>query len=407
MKKKLDKKRTRILSRFCALLSSLLLCMCLTVPAFASNNASTEKWYVADEDMKLSESGKLSRYLKITPYIGGEVYSTYITTAVSVRPLYVFANYVTSGGSSASEQTLAYPIYPLNYPDWWRSALPLGRKSYIEVELVNAWAGVFYWSSALDASSYGVKEIDSIAFHAFSKTDCVELTASTTYRDTLQSSSVDGSVSFTSSTLATFRDVKSTSSVSYPSIPRLTLSKGSSTLGTLSEMGALVPSAMVVSQLNYSSADSYEGISWATTVNNNLSSDDLVLAVSPTSSTGLETVDGDNCGYYSALVNISFWVDANKLPAGLEVGDEFPANNDAFEALREDLIEQFPESEEHINNDKADWEGLRDAETIPEDAANSFFELLGGVFQIDMFATIALMVCGFTALLILTRKAMN
>lgn len=405
MMKKLDKKRTRILSRFCALLSSLLMCMILTVPAFASNNASTQKWYVADEADMTTESGKVGRYLKLTPYVGGEVYSTYVTTAVSTRPLSVFANYVTSGGVSASEETLAYPIYPINYPDWWRTALPLGSLSYIEVELVNAWASWYY--SVPVGSSVFSKELESVWFHAFSKNDCVDLTASTTYRDTLQSSSVDGTVSFSSSSLCTFRNVQSTSDVGYPQISRITLTKGSITLGKLSEMGTIVPSPVLYGSLNYTDGSSYEGLSWTSSVNANLSSDDLVLAVTPPSATGVESYDGSLCSYYSALLNISFWVDANKLPAGLQVGDEFPANNDAFEALREDLIEQFPESEEHINNDKADWEDLRDAETIPEDVANSFFELLGGVFSIDMFGTIALMVCGFTALLILTRKAMN
>lgn len=413
MKKKLDKKRTRILSRFCALLSSLLLCMCLTVPAFASNNATTQKWYVTAERQLVTESGQKGRYLEVTPYVGGEVYSTYILTAVSSRPLRIFSSYETSGGVSASSTALAYPFYPINYPDWWRSALPLGAQSYMSVKLVGAWAGVRY-PSLLPTTSYtpsGYVALDSIALHAFSRESCVDMTVSTTYEDTLQSSSYNGTVSFSSSNHATFRAVVpedyTTSKLDFLYSPYSSLTVGNTTTTDLSSLGTLVPSPVTTTDY-YKTTDSYEGFAWAVDYNQNLSSDDLVLAVSPGGKTALATnSSGYSCSYYIALVNISFYIDANKLPAGLEVGDEFPADNDAFEALREDLIEQFPESEEHIANDKADWEGLRDAETIPEDAANSFFELLGGVFQIDMFATIALMVCGFTALLILTRKAMN
>lgn len=413
MKKKLDKKRTRILSRFCALLSSLLLCMCLTVPAFASNNASTQKWYVTAERELGTESGQMGRYLEVTPYVGGEVYSTYIVTAVSSRPLRIFSSYETSGGISASSTALAYPIYPINYPDWWRSAIPLGAKSYMSIKLVGAWAGYRYTSltPTLSYTPSGYVALDSLVVHAFSRDSCVDMTVSTTYEDTLQSSSYNGTVSFSSNNIATFRAVVpeeySSTHLDFLYSPYTTLTVGSTSTAILSSMGTLVPSPVTTTEF-FRDTDAYEGFAWAVEYNQNLSSDDLVLAVSPGGVDSLATnTSGYSCSYYVALVNISFLIDANKLPAGLEVGDEFPVDNDAFEALREDLIEQFPESEEHINNDKADWEDLRDAQTIPEDAANSFFELLGGVFQIDMFATIALMVCGFTALLILTRKAMN
>lgn len=414
MMKKLDKKRTRILSRFCALLSSLLMCMLLTVPAFASNNASSQKWYVTGEELSyLGESGVKTRYLEITPYVGGEVYSTYVATAVSARPLTVFSSYETSGGVSASSLADAYAIYPINYPDWWRSAIPLGAKSYMRVKLVGAWAGTRY-PSLMPTLSYtpsSFVSLDSLVIHAFSIDSCVDMTVSSTYEDTLASSSYDGTVSFASSNVATFRAVEVKDSysthLSFNYAPYTTLTVGNTSTSVLSSMGTVVPSPVITTEF-YDDTSSYEGFGWAVSYNQNLSSDDLVLAVSSGGTSDLAVNSyGDHCCYYIALVNISFLIDANKLPAGLDIGDEFPVDNDAFEALREDLIEQFPESEEHINSDKADWEDLRDAETIPEDAANSFFELLGGVFSIDMFGTIALMVCGFTALLILTRKAMN
>lgn len=381
--KKLDKKRTRILSRFCALLSSLLMCMLLTVPAFASNNASTQKWYVADEADMTTESGKVGRYLKLTPYVGGEEYAA------------TFRTYW------ASSQTLYYDsawdiwVEPINYPQVWRSSLPLGGLSYVEFSklsvqllLVNGQSvtssGPFVVCAFLPSEAFTVTTSSSYS-SAYSITGTLQ--AVPYYYHYMDSSGVVTSAIASGSTVY----VGSTSLIQLQSFD-------SFQFGLVSTYNVLTGT-----QSGYTGGFKLVNLEsfW------NASTDDLGFYILPSNVTTYSNVPKGTNGAIVASMVVSYWIDANKLPAGLQVGDEFPANDDAFDALRDDLLEQFPESEEHINNDKADWEDLRDAETIPEDAANSFFELLGGVFSIDMFGTIALMVCGFTALLILTRKAMN
>lgn len=387
MMKKLDKKRTRILSRFCALLSSLLMCMLLTVPALASNNASTEKWYVADEAEMVNESGQNSRYLKLTPYVNGAEYAAIVeSSAAFCFPLIA----PTDGSYSGSD----FYVIPINFPDWWRSAIPLGSRSYIELSKARV------LSYTTDGSTSDISyPYDYFRFGIYSSRSALSFSVDTSVSADVslgKNISLSGSLTGVPVSCTYYWD-----GVGYKIVSAALASAyldGSVTVTSLDSLYELVYSASSYGRYN---AD-IPGYNWYRMPFSSLSSADMGFYVTT------PTVGNASPAYRLRVsVVVSFWVDANKLPSGLQVGDEFPANNDAFEALREDLIEQFPESEEHISNDKADWEDLRDAETIPEDAANSFFELLGGVFSIDMFGTIALMVCGFTALLILTRKAMN
>ena len=108
-------------------------------------------------------------------------------------------------------------------------------------------------------------------------------------------------------------------------------------------------------------------------------------------------------------VAISFWVDANKLPAGLQVGDEFPANTDAFDQMRDTLIEQFPEASEHIKNDKSTLTGWNDTETVDTDVAFSAMSALNAMFQNlgSFLFIVSLMVFGAVVLRMFIRKAVD
>jgi hypothetical protein len=74
------KKQRCFVKRFAALVAALMLCASLCVPAFASNNASTKKWVIAQEATMPTESGVNGKYFKLSPYVNGEVYAAPITT---------------------------------------------------------------------------------------------------------------------------------------------------------------------------------------------------------------------------------------------------------------------------------------------------------------------------------------
>ena len=93
----------------------------------------------------------------------------------------------------------------------------------------------------------------------------------------------------------------------------------------------------------------------------------------------------------------------------MQVGDEFPANNDAFDNLRDELLKQFPEVGDNIENGKPTIQGWNDTETVDSDVAvtsisalNAMFQNLGGFLFI-----ISLMVFGAVVLRMLIRKAVD
>lgn len=130
----------------------------------------------------------------------------------------------------------------------------------------------------------------------------------------------------------------------------------------------------------------------------NLSSDRLVLGCLVSNSV-----------YSSMSAEISFWVDANKLPAGLQVGDEFPADTDAFDQLRDELLDQFPEASENIENGKSTLTGWNDTETVDTDVASTTLSILDAMFQnLGTFLfTVSLMIFGAVVLRMFIKKAVS
>lgn len=69
-----------------------------------------QKWVVASEANLTSESGSVSRYLQLVPYENGQPVPNTFATAIS----------------NISRDDLSYVFMcPVNYPDWWRSSIPL------------------------------------------------------------------------------------------------------------------------------------------------------------------------------------------------------------------------------------------------------------------------------------------
>lgn len=369
----MKKKQRCLFKRFAALVAALVLCFALCVPCFASNNASSKKWVIVAEEQRAGENGQLTRFFKVTPYSDGAEYATPISTITySVE--------------------LASGVYdkwscPVNYPDWWRADLPLGSASYVEI------------------SSPTIKE----AYSRNSKTGAMEWAKSvflvpllksyaltSTFSRYSSATAFTGSFSFFPSAL-----LNGTSDyVSYYGSDGFVLpASGESSIKRFDTMSNLVPAMFYDPSIGPS-------VNKVETLHNASSSQIIWIAIPdvnwPASNVPLS--------YYADVTCvISYWIDANKLPAGLQVGDEFPSDSDAFDKLRDDLIDQFPEASENIQNGKDTIQGWNDTETVDTDVASSSISVLNAMFQNlgGFLFIISLMVFGAVVLRMLIRKAVD
>lgn len=378
----MKKKQRCFVKRFAALVAALVLCSALCMPCFASNNASSQKWVVVGERDMRNEMGTYSRYLHLTPYQGGEIYATTISSYV--------ASLNTNPSSSAPVPTNFMTwLLPLNYPDWWRAALPLGNRAYIQFD-----------SPHIVKNSTG-SSISSFSVFAFSRSQASYFDFSVDRTKPTSSNSSDTSVVFRNDSplFPLSSAIIDGSFGSSPLASGVSLQVGSSSLVySLQDFYQLYPAFWSVS-------GSYSGFSYATVAGlSNLSSDDLILGVT------LPTFPATEPAYILTVsVAISFWVDANKLPAGLQVGDEFPANTDAFDQMRDTLIDQFPEASDNIQNGKDTLTGWNDTETVDTDVASTSISVLNAMFQNlgGFLFIISLMVFGAVVLRMFIKKAVD
>lgn len=382
----MKKKHRFFFKRFAALVAASFVCASLCVPCFASNNASSQKWVIVDEAQMLNEMGTRSKYFRISPYSGGQLYRTNVITQVSS----VENNYT---GSVYYD----WWAVPLNYPDLWRAPVPLGSKAYLQIDnpKMNTWN-----RDTSSGSTYGETLPAPVSFILVDPSFGFNI-----------------SRSYTSSAMAISQDV-----FAYPvsvnqSVP---LVSGGSTVSRSDAFGLVFnsfPSSSVGSMPIENFTQIVLGVpdTSGTYLNFTLSpvrthysasSDSLFIMVYIPDWC---TYNSPGTYYLSVSAIFSYWVDANKLPAGLQVGDEFPADTDAFDKLRDDLIKQFPEASENIENGKATIEGWNNTETVDTDVAltsisalNALFQNLGGFLFI-----VSLMVFGAVVLRMLIRKAVD
>lgn len=380
----MNKKQRCFVKRFAALVATLMLCASLCVPAFASNNASTKKWVVADERNLKNESGSMSRYLLLTPYVGGAQYAaTFRSIGQTVK-------------RSADDYRDIW-VSPVNYPDWWRSSIPLGAVSYLHVSSLVV-------QSLSDYDGITGSSLTGVYFYPLNSTYSLNCTVS-------YSSSALALQGVFASYPVYYNYLSSSASAQFQNtcfyIPVASSDTGTAYYN-LSTVKQICFSSVFQGDMNPSLAPSYEpGFSLLPTMYN-LSSDQLIFAVAPCSlDYSLRSRDYSFDLTCSAV--ISFWVDANKLPAGLHVGDEFPADTDAFDQLRDDLIDQFPEAGDNIQNGKYDIQGWNNTETVDIDVASTSISALNAMFQNlgGFFFIISLMVFGAVVLRMLIRKAVD
>lgn len=383
----MKKKQRCLLKRFAALVAALMLCLALCVPCFASNNASTQKWYIAESQTMTTESGQSGTYFRLTPYVNGVEY-----TYTSLSQFFKYNVYASS--STATGQYAYTGVLPLNWPDWWRADIPLGNTSYVSLRLVTYELASSLYGPWTSVSTYG-------RFNAFDLSNAAFLTWGGSYPYSDTSMGQLNSTSFSSQRPFFFTQGYSLSTS--PSDAHLEFAPGfNANVGIFSLIDlsdfknlAVAPSFAGSDSSNYVAFPSVAVVPLS-----NLSSSDLILCFSSTD---------EFKPYCRATFNISFWVDANKLPAGLQVGDEFPANNDSFDALRDELLKQFPEASENIENGKATIQGWNDTETVDTDVASTSISALNALFQNlgGFLFIVSLMVFGAIVLRMLIRKAVD
>lgn len=380
----MKKKHRCLLKRFASLVAVLMLCSSLCVPAFASNNASTKKWVVADERNLKNESGSMSRYLLLTPYVGGAQY------AATFRSI----------GQTVLRSTDNFRdiwVSPVNYPDWWRSSIPLGAVSYLHISSLVV-------QSLSDYDGITAPTLTGVYFYPLNSTYSLNCTVS-------YSSSALALQGVFASYPVYYNYVSSSASTQFQNtsfyIPVASSGTGTSYYN-LSTVKQICFSSVFQGDMLPYLAPSYEpGFSLLPTMYN-LSSDQLIFAVAPCPlDYSLRSRDYSFDLTCSAV--ISFWVDANKLPAGLKVGDEFPADTDAYDKLRDDLIDQFPEAADNIENGKGTIQGWNDTETVDTDVASTSISALNAMFQNlgSFLFVVSLMVFGAVVLRMLIRKAVD
>lgn len=377
----MKKKQRCLLKRFSALVAALMLCASLCVPVLASNNAQWRKWVITDEAMLPNEQGTNSKYFQLTPYQDGAVYAAIVQSFITQ-----FRFTVTNDDGSYFHGGDSFAMNCYNYPDWWRSAIPLGALSYIQVvpKSIGYASSPFAssWTSASTARLYffdSNNRIDSIVW--------------STAGNSSNSTSVGGYSS------AVAPDIYLTDA-SFPSDPSTFINIGPLWVKVGQTYRVALSSFQnIVTGWPFSSSDSPTlGVGLSTAYLTNLSSDRLVM--------GVRVNDGSYC---MMTAEFTFWVCADKLPSGLKVGDEFPADTDAYDGLRDSLLDQFPEAFDNIEDGKSTLTGWNDTETVDTDVASSALSVLNAMFQNlgSFLFIVSLMVFGAVVLRMFIKKAVD
>lgn len=385
----MKKKHCCFYKRFAALVASLMICTSLCVPCFASNNASTQKWIITEQKQFANEAGTQSTYFHVSPYVDGNLYRTrFITECASIQ-------------STISSSFYDWWAFPVNFPDWWRSPLPLGSRSYIQIDSPR----VVGWRHT-SGSSYtnGESLSDDIEFllvnpdYGFSVSRSYTSSAMTISQDVLL---------YPVDTMSVV-ELPFDSTISRSAAHGICFSNTSSAFNQ-SEVQAIESFSQVVSGFGRYSESATETLNFSLRAMEtlfNASSDSLILFVVCPS-----WHDVSVPGKYrlEATAIVSFWIDANKLPSGLGVGDEFPANNDAFENLRDELLDQFPEASDNVETGKDTIQSWNDTETVDTDVASTSISVLSAMFQNlgSFLFIVSLMVFGAVVLRMLIRKAVD
>ena len=381
--------------RFAALLAVLVSSFCFCLPCFASNNAASFEWVVTASKQMYGENGQLTDYLQLSPFVDGNFYAaTFETRFLSYRGSY----YV--GPDSPTYHT--HPQVwgcPVNYPDWWRADLPLGRTSYVQFDKL---------TFIPTGSSSLFSDLTSVSFLPQNKIYSFDITADQVvekqkYPDPdvhlsgkfpfyliytySQATNNDVNDSFVGGDLLCLTGMPVSYNASSPVI--YSMSEDQCVL-TLNQNNLHYSYYWIDSMANASLSQ----IEWLVMPDISSWSDEQKLQL--------------NDKILKVSAEVSFWIDANKLPAGLEVGDSFPAP-DQFDSLRDSLLDKYDVEKQIDETDTYLDEAINGFHSVDSDVASGASGLLGGLFQnLDTFLfSVSLLCLGAVFLRIVLRKAVS
>lgn len=393
----MKKKQRCFVKRSAALVAALLSCLCLCIPCFASNNAASFEWVVSDEKQMYSENGQLTRYLQLSPFVDGNFYAaTFETRFLSYR-----GSYLTGDSSSGSSYALHPQVWgcPVNYPDWWRADLPLGRTSYVQFDKLK-----FIPSG----SSPLFSDLTSVSFLPQNKVYSFDIIADQVVQkqkypnpDVHLSGKFPFYLIYTYSQ-ATDNDVKDNhvggDLLCLTGMP-VSYNASSPVIYSMSEDQCIL--TLNQNNLHYSyywidsmANASLSQIEWLVMPNICDWSDEQKLQL--------------NHKVLKVSAEVSFWIDANKLPSGLQVGDKFPAPVN-FDSLRESLLDKY-DVEENMNiTEKFFGPSVNEFDSIDSSVADSSSSFLSSLFDSFSFVLypVLIMFLGAVFLRIVLRKAVS
>lgn len=383
--------------RFAALLAALVSSFCFCLPCFASNNAATFEWVVTATKQMYAENGQLTDYLQLSPFVDGNFYAaTFETRFLSYRGSYYVGPHTDSPSYHTAPQVWGCPV---NYPDWWRADLPLGRNSYVQFDKLT------FISSG---SSSLFSDLTSVSFLPQNKVYSFDITADQVVKkqkypdpDVHLSGKFPFYLIYTYSQ-ATNNDVND----SFVGADLLCLTGMPVSYGSSSPVTYSMSQDQCVLTLNQNNL--HYSFYWIDSMAN-ASLSQIEWLVMPDISTWSDAQKLQlNDKILKVSAEVSFWIDANKLPAGLKIGDSFPAS-DPFDSLRDSLLDEY-EVEKQIGDTEVYLdEAINGFHSVDSDVASGASGLLGGLFQnlAPFLFSVSLLCLGAVFLRIVLRKAVD
>lgn len=392
----MNKKQRCLFKRFAALLAALVSSFCFCLPCFASNNASTFEWVVTASKQMYGENGQLTDYLQLSPFVDGNFYAaTFETRFLSYRGSYYIGPHTDSSNYTTHPQVWACPV---NYPDWWRADLPLGRTAYVQFDKL---------TFIPTGSSSLFSDLTSVCFLPQNKVYSFDITADQVVEkqkypdpDVHLSGKFPFYLIYTYSQ-ATNNDVTD----SFVGGDLLTLGSKSVSFNSSSPVTYLMSEDQCVLALNQNNL--HYSYYWIDSMANASLSQIEWLVMPDIRSFSDEQLLQLNEKQLKVSAEISFWIDANKLPAGLEVGDSFPAP-DQFDSLRDSLLDKYEVEKRIADTDSY----LNQAVNLPSldssvaDSSSSFLSSLYSAFRFILLPVLFLFL-GAGLLRIVLRKAVS
>lgn len=393
----MKKKQRCLFKRFGALVAALLSCLCFCIPCFASNNAASFEWVVSAEKQMYGENGQLTRYLQLSPFVDGNFYAaTFETRFLSYRGSYYVGPHTDSPSYDTAPQVWGCPV---NYPDWWRADLPLGRTSYVQFDKL-----MFIPSG----SSPLFSDLTSVSFLPQNKVYSFDITADQVVQkqkypdpDVHLSGKFPFYLIYTYSQ-ATNNDVNDSfvgaDLLCLTGMP-VSYNASSPVIYTMSENQCVL--ALNQNNLHYSyvwidsmANASLSQIEWLVMPNICDWSDEQKLQL--------------NNKILKVSAEVSFWIDASKLPAGLEVGDKFPAP-DHFDSLRDSLLDEYDVEKNMDQTKKFFGPSVNEFNSVDSAVADSSSSFLASFFDSFSFVLypVLILFLGAGFLRIVLKKAVS